>query len=57
MESENRIRGVNAIDVLTGERFCYDAKLFIDAKGDGWVGFFAGDASARIFEVRAYEEQ
>lgn len=42
LESENLIRGVDAIDVLTGERFRYDAKLFIDATGDGWVGMFAG---------------
>lgn len=42
MESEKSLRGVDAMDVLTGERYHYDAKLFIDATGDGWVGYFAG---------------
>ena len=40
--AENIITGVVAVDTLTGARVRYRAKIFIDATGDGWVGYYAG---------------
>jgi len=37
-----RIRAVDACDVLTGKELRLAAPLFVDCTGDGWVGFWAG---------------
>lgn len=42
MTEPQRIGAVLAVDTLTGSIFRYQGKLFIDATGDGWLGYFAG---------------
>ena len=42
MQGDSRIRAVKALDTLSGAITTYEAKLFIDCTGDGWVGYFAG---------------
>jgi len=42
MSDSNRIAGVTAVDTLTGQIHEYEATLFIDCTGDGWIGYFAG---------------
>jgi hypothetical protein len=37
-----RIVAVDASHVLTGKRLRFAAPLFVDATGDGWIGFWAG---------------
>ena len=39
---ENRIRYVDARQTATGERIRFEAPLFVDSTGDGWIGFWAG---------------
>lgn len=38
----NCIFAVEATDVLTGERYSYGGRYFIDCTGDGWLGYYAG---------------
>lgn len=42
MLSDRLIRGVRAIDTLAGTITEYQAKMFLDCTGDGWVGYYAG---------------
>ncbi|MCM4162322.1 hypothetical protein DHC50_01810 [Arenibacter sp. A80] len=39
---ENRISYVDARQTATGERIRFNAPLFVDSTGDGWIGFWAG---------------
>ena len=39
---ENRISYVDARQTATGERIRFEAPLFVDSTGDGWIGFWAG---------------
>lgn len=39
---DGRIRAVICRNTLTGRRSRFTAKLFVDATGDGWLGYFAG---------------
>ena len=41
-DATGTITAVLARNLLTGERTRYRARLFVDATGDGWVGYFAG---------------
>ena len=41
-KSGDRIAAVLARNLLTGERTRIRGTLFVDATGDGWIGFFAG---------------
>ena len=36
------IASVHGVDTLTGARSRWRGKVFVDATGDGWLGFFAG---------------
>ncbi len=36
------ILSVHGVDTLTGARTGWRGKMFVDATGDGWLGFFAG---------------
>ncbi|MDX1638582.1 MAG: FAD-dependent oxidoreductase [Balneolaceae bacterium] len=38
----NKIRSVDAIELETGIRRRFSAPVFIDATGDGWIGYWAG---------------
>ncbi len=42
MVDGHTIKAVKAVDTLTGEISVYQAKMFLDCTGDGWVGYFAG---------------
>ncbi|TVQ26713.1 MAG: FAD-dependent oxidoreductase, partial [Spirochaetaceae bacterium] len=48
-----RITEVEAIDPRTAKPFRYRADLFVDATGDGWLGFFAGAEHRVGREARA----
>ena len=39
---ENKINYVDARQTATGERLRFEAPLFVDSTGDGWIGFWAG---------------
>ena len=39
---ENTIEYVDARHTSTGERIRFEAPLFVDATGDGWIGYWAG---------------
>jgi hypothetical protein len=39
---ENKINYVDARQTATGERIRFEAPLFLDSTGDGWIGFWAG---------------
>jgi hypothetical protein len=39
-----RVRAVITQDTITGLRSVFPAKIFIDATGDGWLGYYAGAA-------------
>ncbi|RTE53080.1 FAD-dependent oxidoreductase [Arenibacter aquaticus] len=39
---ENRINYVDARQTASGERIRFEAPLFIDSTGDGWIGYWAG---------------
>jgi hypothetical protein len=39
---ENKIDYVDARQTATGERIRFEAPLFLDSTGDGWIGFWAG---------------
>jgi len=39
---EDTIRYVDARQTATGERKRFEAPLFVDATGDGWIGYWAG---------------
>lgn len=39
---ENKINYVDARQTATGERIRFEAPLFVDSTGDGWIGFWAG---------------
>ena len=36
------IVSVHGVDTLTGERSRWQGRMFVDATGDGWLGFFSG---------------
>ena len=40
--SDGRVRTVTCRNTLTGARSVLSARLFVDATGDGWLGYFAG---------------
>ena len=40
--SDGRISAAIARDQLTGARTRYRGRIFVDATGDGWLGYFAG---------------
>lgn len=42
METPTRIAAVRTLDCRSGLPAAYEAPLFVDATGDGWVGFYAG---------------
>lgn len=42
METATRIKSVIALNVTTGERFRFPAKIFIDCTGDGSISVWAG---------------
>ncbi|MBE6596854.1 MAG: FAD-dependent oxidoreductase [Ruminococcaceae bacterium] len=42
MESESRIKGVIALDILELTKKSYTGRIFIDCTGDAWVGYYAG---------------
>ncbi|MCM4171396.1 FAD-dependent oxidoreductase [Arenibacter sp. TNZ] len=39
---ENKISYVDARQTATSERIRFEAPLFVDSTGDGWIGFWAG---------------
>ena len=39
---DNRIRSVDAFHVESGKTLRFQSPLFIDATGDGWIGYWAG---------------
>ncbi len=39
---DNRINYVDARQTASGERIRFEAPLFIDSTGDGWIGYWAG---------------
>lgn len=39
---QNTIQYVDARQTSSGERIRFEAPLFVDATGDGWIGFWAG---------------
>ena len=41
-KATRRIRAVRAVDTLNGSRHRWTAKTFVDATGDGWLGYYAG---------------
>jgi hypothetical protein len=41
---KRRITAAIAQDTITGMRTAFPAKLFIDATGDGWLGYYSGAA-------------
>ena len=41
-ENETTLAAVNAVDTLEGTLHTYRGRLFIDATGDAWAGYFAG---------------
>lgn len=43
-KGEASINAAIAVDTITGVRTAYPAKMFIDATGDGWLGYYAGAA-------------
>ncbi|HUT93448.1 MAG TPA: FAD-dependent oxidoreductase [Thermoguttaceae bacterium] len=49
----NRIVGVDAKNVCTGEELRFGAPVFIDCTGDGWIGYWAGAEYRMGREARA----
>ena len=41
-DGQNNISSIDAKNVETGEELRFEADLFIDATGDGWIGYWAG---------------
>ena len=54
MESDTRISGVTAQDMLDFGKTRFTAKVFIDCTGDGWLGYYAG-AKYRIGREAQYQ--
>ncbi|MCX8035957.1 MAG: FAD-dependent oxidoreductase [Candidatus Sumerlaeia bacterium] len=42
MKDKTTIDAVEAIDVRKGTRYRFAGRMFVDATGDGWIGFWAG---------------
>jgi hypothetical protein len=42
MASPTRIAGVKALNVITGQRYLFTGRIFIDCTGDGSIGVWAG---------------
>jgi len=42
MDNDKKIKGVKAVNTLTGLISEYNGKVFIDCTGDGWLGYYAG---------------
>ncbi len=53
MKDHDTIQAVLALDVQTGERRLFPARLFIDCTGDGWIGFWAGATFRKGREARS----
>ena len=41
-KKDNRIVSVDAQNIETGKRLRFEAPVFIDSTGDGWIGYWAG---------------
>jgi len=41
MDGASRIRAIKALDVFSGQRLKFEAPLFIDCTGHGWIGYYA----------------
>lgn len=62
-DSKGRILSVKGRNTLIGERTQWGGKIFVDATGDGWLGYFAGakyrfgsEAKSEFDEPNAVEE-
>jgi len=53
MKDKKTIAGVLGMNVHTGRRMLFEAPLFIDGTGDGWIGFWAGATFRHGREARA----
>jgi len=53
MKDKRTIEGVQALNVQTGRRMAFNAPLFIDCTGDGWLGHWAGAAWRQGREARS----
>ena len=55
---KDKISSVEAEHIETGERTRFDAPLFVDCTGDGWIGYWAGaDYSYGREAVSVYNEE
>ena len=52
MRNKQTIDSVIAIDVHSGQRMKFNAPLFIDTTGHGWIGYYAGAESRHGTESR-----
>lgn len=41
-KSGDQITRVNGMNIETSEKICFEGDYFVDATGDGWVGYYAG---------------
>ncbi len=41
-KSGNQISGVSGFNIITSEKIRFEGSWFVDATGDGWVGYYAG---------------
>ena len=41
-DAKGAVVGVSGVDTLDGRRTRWTGKVFVDATGDGWLGYFAG---------------
>jgi len=41
-KQEDRIKSVDAMNIYTSGQMRFEAPIFIDCTGDGWVGYYAG---------------
>jgi len=41
-KEENKIMSVDCFNIETHKEFRFEAPLFVDATGDGWIGYWAG---------------
>ena len=53
MKDKRVIEGVQALNVVTGQRLAFAAPFFADCTGDGWLGFWAGAEFRQGREARA----
>jgi hypothetical protein len=58
LAENNSIQYVDARQTATGERIRFEAPLFVDSTGDGWIGFWAGaEFSYGRESVNKYDEE